>query len=105
MVGGEEQCHFNYRNRYSKYGSYNNSIYNNYLNRNQMVIFPIIQGKRGSSKELSFMVMVIQLDQTVEITGNASGVTYYNVGRSSTLQDDNVRLIIKILGLELIKIL
>ena len=80
---------FNYRNRYSKFGSYNNSIYNNYLDRNLNENISYNQGKRGSSKG----VVVYGNGNSTRSSGNnsnATNVTYYNVGRSSTLQDDNV---------------
>ena len=80
---------FNYRSRYSKYGSYNNSIYNNYLNRSSNDNISYNQGKRGSSKG----VVVYgngNSTRSSENNSNATSVTYYNVGRSSTLQDDNV---------------
>ena len=49
---------FGYRNRYSKYGTYVNSPYNNYLNRNTNGNISYNSGKRGSSQVLLFMVMV-----------------------------------------------
>ncbi len=79
---------FNYGNRYSKYGSYNNSVYNNYLSRNSTENISYNQGKRGSSKG----VVVYGNGNSTSANLNSSdvtSVTSYNVGRSSALEDNN----------------
>ena len=81
---------FNYRNRYSKYGSYNQSIYNNYLSRNSTENISYNQGKRGSSKGV---VVYGNGNSTISNrnSSNVSSVNNYNNGRSSAIQDDNTR--------------
>ena len=77
---------FNYRNSYSKYGYYNNPFQNNYMNRSSNENISYNQGKRGSSNG----VIVYGNGKSTSKSGNISNstrVTYYNVGRSSTLQN------------------
>ena len=82
---------FGYRNRYSNYGAYRNNVYDNYLNRDYNKNVSYNDGRRGSSSN----VVVYGNGKSTSTNGNsknnnsAKQLTYYNVGRGVTVQDDN----------------
>lgn len=83
---------FGYRNRYSSYGAYGNNIYDNYINRDYNNNISYNDGRRGSSSN----VVIYGNGKNTSTNGNsknsntaAKQITYYNVGRSVSLQDDN----------------
>ena len=82
---------FGYRNRYSSYGAYGNNVYDNYLNRDYNNNVSYNDGRRGSSSN----VVIYGNGKSTSANGNsknnnsAKQMTYYNVGRGVTVQDDN----------------
>ena len=82
---------FGYRNRYSSYGAYGNNVYDNYLNRDYNSNVSYNDGRRGSSSN----VVIYGNGKSTSANGSsknnnsAKQLTYYNVGRAATVQDDN----------------
>jgi len=83
---------FDYRNRYSSYGI-NNNLYNNKFNRNINSNVSYNSGKRGSSPSVVVYGDGKKTSSPVRNIKNVSGSNInYNVGRSSTLNDNNLDL-------------
>ncbi len=82
---------FGYRNRYSSYGAYGNNVYDNYINRDYNNNVSYNDGRRGSSSN----VVIYGNGKSTSANGNSKNnnssvqMTYYNVGRAATVQDDN----------------
>ena len=78
---------FGYRNRYSSYGSYGNSPYDNYLNRDYNNNVSYNKGRRGSASNV--VVYGNGTRSSVDKYSKKNKVTNVNVGRSYTKDIDN----------------